>query len=120
MSFLRVAGNGDSRPRLIDESIRRRAIPRRLTLDTSGVPILGAAEVDNRFELQPAIHIEEAHTQNLAKEVKWSACENRSRDRPRQAARFAEPAQADQIPHGPRAGTWSAQMLRTVCRAQRR
>ena len=86
MSLPRVAGNGDNRPRLIDESIRRRAIPSRLTLDTSGVPSLGAAEVDNRFELQRAIHIEEAHTQNLAKEVKRTACENRSRDRSRRSS----------------------------------
>src|ERR1700749_1448771 len=120
MSLPRVAGNGDNRPRLIDESIRRPAIPRPLTLDTSGVPNLGAAEVDNRFELHRAIHIEEAHTQNLAKEVKRTACESRSRDRSRQAVRSAELARADQIPRRPTAATWLAQMLRTVCRAQKR
>src|SRR5215469_11439424 len=120
MSLPHAAGNGDNRPQLIDESIRRLSIPRRLTPDTSGVPNPAAAEVDSQFERRPAIHIEEAHTQNLAKEVKRTVCENRSRDRSRRAARFAGLAQADRIPRRPAAGTWSAQMLRRVCRAQKR
>src|SRR5215469_5112894 len=120
MNLLHAAGNGDNRLRLIDESILRRAIRGRPTLNTSDVLTLAGAEADNRFELRRAIHIEEAHTQNLAKEVKWSACESRSRDQSRQAAHFAELAQADQIQRRPAAGTWSAQMLRTIYRARKR
>src|ERR1700678_9602 len=120
MSWLHVAGNGGNRLRIIDASIRRYAVLVRLSLDISGVPTLAGADADNRFERRPAAHTEEAHTRNPVQAGKSNAGENLSRDRSRQVARLAELTRGDRIQHRPKAGTWSAQRRRTVCRAQKR